>query len=351
MSSGKSENTNIPSFIEKVKSTGSLLIAIISDGKFYENIFESNQVKTVLCNNNAITLDIKFPSQNYNDFAAFYKLGTPPFICFIASNGVVVEAIRGEISQEYLIKILKYSLENIGRGNDSNQVYYPLNELVNLPEPEPIPILETVKTEKQIVQEDKPMPMITVKKSEPKVTDNIVTKRQIISNNCRIKFTLPDGSHISNSFQPTNTLAELKHFLRDRIPGLKDITIIRPHPREEFQPDQDVMTLQDLDIRTGSGLIVHIAVTEIAKFSIRPIFTAIFAFFAAIFAYFFPARTNQNNTQPQIDTTHTSSIAQNAKSNSSTRVIGRRGNMFRLSDLRDKDDESNTYNGNSTQQQ
>ena len=347
------ESGIISSCLEQVKSRNALLIAIVSDGHFYKDLFDSNQVKTLLSENNTINLYIKFPSREYTQFAELYNLGTPPFISLIASNGITVEAVRGEIPQEYFIKLFKFALSNIAKGAEENTVYYPLNELVNLPVPEVKTVPKVIKIVKQDLKHN-PTPGITVKELEPKSPEAVVINRQAIIGNCRIKFTLSNGSNISNAFEPTTTLVELKNFLRDRIPGLINVTIIRPHPREEFQPNQDTLTLQELDIRTGSALIVHSGTSEVAKSSIQSVFTAIFSFFAAIWFYFFPARKTQISTQtntPANMAYNPTQSRQNAKSNSTTRGVGRRGNTFRLSDLRDKDDESNTYNGNSTQQQ
>ena len=353
MSTG-GESGIISSCLEKVKLKNALLIVIVSNGHFYKDLFSSNQVKTILSENNTITLDIKFPSREYVHFAEFYKLGNPPLISLIAPNGIVVEAIRGEIPQEYFIKMFKFALSNTAKGNEENTVYYPFNELVDLPVPEVKITPEVIRIEKQNLK-DKPTPGIIIKGPESKQLDAMVTNQQAISSNCRIKFTLSNGSSISSTFELTTTLAELKSFLLSRIPGLKNVIIIRPHPREEFQPNQDTSTLQELDIRTGSALIVYTGTSEVAKSSVQSVFTAIFSFFAAIWVYFFPAQRTQQarvQTNTPANTAYTSTqFRQNAKSNSTTRDVGRKGNTFRLSDLGDKDDESNTYNGNSTQQQ
>ena len=345
------EEQSIAVCLEKVRSTGSLLIVKISEGRFYENLFESDQLKAKILENNVVTIGIEFPSKDYDNFAAFYKLGTPPLICFIAPNGIVVEVVRSEISQEYFTKVLTFVLSNIEKGKDASGVYYPLNEIAILPIPEPKslrPVLETIKTQISNVQKETPK-LLNTQKPELIPTP---TKRQVISNVCRIKFTLPDGSHISNTFESTNTLAELKLFLLERIPGIKDFVIIRPHPREEFHSTQNESTLRELDIPTGSGLIVRVISTEIAKMpiSIWPLLTAIFSFFASILSYFFPAR--RNTPAPVNSPANQRPVAPpTAKSNTTTRTVSRRGNTYRLSDLKDQDDENNTYNGNSTQQQ
>ena len=360
------EEQNISAFLEKVRSTGTLLIVKISTQSFYENLFESDQLKAKILENNAVTIGIEFPSKNYDNFASFYKIGTPPLICFIAPNGVVIEVVRGEISQEYFIKVLTFALSNIGRGKDANEVYYPFNEIATLPLQEqkstkpllestkPLlestkPLLETTKPQILNMQKEKPLNSHKPRSTVPKLCDNTPTK--VINNICRIKFTLPDGSHISNTFESTSTLAELRLFLLERIPGIKDFVIIRPHPREEFQSTQNESTLRELDIPTGSGLVIRVCSTEIAKMpiSIWPFFAAIISFFASIFSYFFPVWSN--SPAPVISTTNQRTAIPTAKSNTSTRTVGRRGNMYRLSDLKDRDDDNNTYNGNSTQQQ
>ena len=352
MSTG-GDSGNISSCLELVESKNALLIVIVSDGRIYKDLFDCDQVKNVLSEHNTVTLDIKFPSREYVHFSEYYKMGEPPFISLIAPNGIVVEAIHGEIPQEYFIKLFQFALSNVAKGPEENKVYYPFSELANLPVPEDKTVPEVIEIEKQNLK-DKPTPGIIEKRVESKPLETMVTNRQAISSSCRIKFTLSNGSNISSTFEPTTTLAEMKDFLRNRIPSSKNVTIIRPHPREEFQPNQDTSTLQELDIRTGSALIVHCGTSEIAKSSMQSVFTAIFSFFAAIWVYFFPARRTQARIQtntPANTADNSTRFRQNAKSNSTTRVVGRRGNTFRLSDLRDKDDERNTYNGNSTQQQ
>ena len=338
------EEQGIGAGLEKVRATGAILIVKISDESFYKNIFESEELKARISNNNIVTIGIEFPSEDYDNFVSCYKLGAPPLICFLAPNGVVMEVVRGEIAADYFNKVLNFVLSNIERGQE-NGVYYPFSELATLP----IPVQKSVQPALE-AQKETPITTHKPQSTVTKLSEQIPTRA--ISNICRIKFTLPNGSHISNSFESTTTLAELKLFLLERIPGIsKDFVVIRPHPREEFQSTQNESTLRELDISTGSGLIVRFTSNKIAKMPITtwPFFAAIISFFASILSYFFPPR--RNIPAPVNPTTNQHVVIPTAKSNTSSRTVGRRGNTHRLSDLRDRDDESNTYNGNSTQQQ
>ena len=350
--------------LEEVKLKNSLLIIVISNEGAYREVFNSANVKSRISEMNGVTLEISTNSREYENFRQIYLVGTPPLICFISADGIVLDVVKGEISQELFLKVLNFSFENLNRG-DQNQGYYPLNALLKLPTPDNKAIGEelTVKS---------PQKSPTV----PISADNLVThpieskelpKKQT-SNLCRLKFSLPNGSQVSHSFEAGTTLEELKLFLQTHLPNSKGLVIIRPHPRMEFQSDQDKLTLQQLDIQSGTGLFVREKINEVkSTFSIIWRFvTAIYSLLISLYAYFFstrnystpqqPAdRAQANLTQAEISPSKTSEenrgITAHAKNNTSTRAVNRRHNMYRLTDLEDKEDDNNTYNGNSTQQQ
>ncbi|GJQ82762.1 hypothetical protein Trydic_g19770 [Trypoxylus dichotomus] len=162
----------------------------------------------------------------------------------------------------------------------------------------------------------------------------------------RIQFKLPDGSAHTNEFKCESTLQEVKLYIKTNLNLSFNFVLATTFPKREFTNEHDTSTLAELEL-------VPSAVLLILPVAHAPILNMLSYLKSMVFGAPKPAEqaTSQvdSNKRPA-DTIGEASRPFPKKRAGETTVIRRQGNVHRLSDKTDSDDDNNTWNGNSTQQ-
>ncbi len=181
---------------------------------------------------------------------------------------------------------------------------------------------------------------------------------QARSSKARIQFRLPDGRSVTKQFGPDEPLSVLYDYVANddkdvRVP-FKRFALNTTFPSRKLDNEDRRMSLRRLGLVPSSTVLIlpvgnnsvsaqtALSVSGIIWLILTPL-TVLWNFFSAFFsADSAPQRAHvSSQRQPQ----------QGGRGGASTGAVRRRtGNMARLQDLSDNDDENNTYNGNSTQQ-
>lgn len=200
----------------------------------------------------------------------------------------------------------------------------------------------------------------------------------------RIQFRLPDGSSHSHNFEVTATLGEVRSYAATHLSfPFREFAMSTTFPRREFTSKNDSQTLGDLHLVPSAVILIlptssGRAITSPQNYSWRvphlvwslltPLFSILNYLRNLVFggggsssAVGGGSISRDRNTQ-QSSSSSSSSSSSPASTQSSTgarrrtpstqtTVIRREGNIHRLTDRHDPDDdENNTWNGNSTQQ-
>ncbi|XP_064470814.1 UBX domain-containing protein 4-like isoform X2 [Ornithodoros turicata] len=195
------------------------------------------------------------------------------------------------------------------------------------------------------------------------------------SQQARIQFRLPDGSSATHTFEADATLQELHNFVIQTIqPGFTTFNFSIMFPRREFTRDQYGQTLRELQLAPSSVILVVPVQAVVPAPSGNSLMTLLWAVFSPLLflwklasSFLFgspPAQpvAPESGRQPAPPD---SPRATDAEEQSGARrrrpqqgrgrggnVYQRHGNIYRFSNQRssDDDDDTNTWNGNSTQQ-
>ncbi|CAG9834282.1 unnamed protein product [Diabrotica balteata] len=186
------------------------------------------------------------------------------------------------------------------------------------------------------------------------------------SNITRLQFKLPDGTSVTQEFEVSDTLEYVVSFLRSNLNiTLSSFNLATTFPRREYTSKDYPTTLLDLELVPNANLLVlptnggevstnsEPGIISILWWGIwSPIFSILGFFKNLVFG-----SGSRNTTRPppneparRTPTTARTSTTKRKGVNDGTTVIKRQGNVHRLSDRKDDDDENNTWNGNSTQQ-
>ncbi|XP_059154149.1 UBX domain-containing protein 4-like [Physella acuta] len=181
----------------------------------------------------------------------------------------------------------------------------------------------------------------------------------------RIQFRLPDGSSVTQQFPATERFATLHQFITQHMGTT--VSLSMAFPRRTFTPDDHNLTLQELQLAPSAVILVIpggistsevrsssplLSVSRMSSFVLAPFFY-IWQFLSAIFG--FSSQTRRPNMSVQLQSTATGgernqrNAQKRPASSSSSRQEGPI-TRFRNSQDDDKDDDGNTWNGNSTQQ-
>ena len=180
----------------------------------------------------------------------------------------------------------------------------------------------------------------------------------------RIQFRLPDGSAITQQFPSSETLGNASEYLLQQIGNrLGSVQLSVTYPKRNFSEQDMSQTLRSLDLAPSAALIVVPAGRRILPSSSpssggnnQGIFGMIFAPFLALWnfvmTFLFGAPNRQVEPPPSASASASTEgpsggAATGARPKSS---YGVRNRERRLHNLSDDDDDSATWNGNSTQQ-
>ncbi|KRT80727.1 hypothetical protein AMK59_6207 [Oryctes borbonicus] len=204
-------------------------------------------------------------------------------------------------------------------------------------------------------QPTRPLPQTTTPSPVSRAPPNGMT---------RIQFKLPDGSAHTSEFKCDSTLLEVKAYIKTNLNLSFNFLLATTFPKREFTAEHDTNTLAELELIPSAVLLIlpvaHGTVSTNSR-TFTSILWSLLAPILNIFSYLKsmvfgaskppeePTSPVDNNKRPA-DATGESSRPFPKKRAGETTVIRRQGNIHRLSDKTDSDDDNNTWNGNSTQQ-
>lgn len=193
-----------------------------------------------------------------------------------------------------------------------------------------------------------------------KLDQENATKRE----SSRVQFRMPDGSSITNVFSSADTLSIARSFIQEKLNN-KPVTLSTTYPKRTFLESDMASTLLDLELAPSSVLIVlpgasrgHRRVTAAESDStsfLWILLAPLLALWNFIYNFLFPAvpppvsRPDNQNVEPRATTPDAGSRNTQQQPRSQGLRNRKDGNINRLT-ADDEDDESATWNGNSTQQ-
>jgi hypothetical protein len=209
----------------------------------------------------------------------------------------------------------------------------------------------------------------TAQGKKPEVTEFLPTGPivQSVPTNCnstKIQFRLPDGSTLTKEFEADSALIEAFNYLNSST-SLRKFTLSTSYPRRTFKDADYSSTFRQLELLPNAVLLVLISGSSSGRAVSIPQATGLSALYnqivmamMAVWGYIRiflglnvasspppSARPSQANQPPQAGPSNP------RKRQLPRRDINRDGNVARLRNTDgDDDDDSNTWNGNSTQQ-
>ncbi|KAK7480990.1 hypothetical protein BaRGS_00027805 [Batillaria attramentaria] len=180
----------------------------------------------------------------------------------------------------------------------------------------------------------------------------------------RIQFRLPDGTSVSNQFESTESLQAAHNFIAQRL-GESSVTLSTAYPRRTFTEAEMTSSFMDLQLaptavlivvpsggfslggsRSGGGGLLSMLLAPLML-----VWNFIMSFFSTA-----PSIANNSNTSASTSRSSTSAAGGDRARPTATKrpAAGgssrQDGNIRRLRNAQDDDDETATWNGNSTQQ-
>ncbi|CAG9860691.1 unnamed protein product [Phyllotreta striolata] len=197
-------------------------------------------------------------------------------------------------------------------------------------------------------------PAKPVSQSPPKPPSNIT----------RLQFKLPDGSSTTHEFQNSDTLETVVFYIKTSLQlPFSEFTLSTMFPRREFTDNDHSQTLVDLQLSPTAVVLVlpHSGpvvpnsngfLTSLMYGLLAPILGIFNYLRSLMFGQPVAAQPQKAQKRPPPDEPMESRRFPQSKKKSSdgSSVVRRQGNIHRLSDATDSEDENNTWNGNSTQQ-
>lgn len=184
----------------------------------------------------------------------------------------------------------------------------------------------------------------------------------------RVQFRLPDGSSVYQIFASSDTLSVARNFIQQRL-NVNSVTLSTTFPKRTFIEDDMDRTLLELELVPSSVLIVlfggtkrsgHMTASQsTGNGFLWMLLAPLIAIWNFIYAFLFPpmpARAGNQNAE-RLENRSSGSMGNDQSSTPRQRSsVGHQGlrsrnfgNINRLT-ADDEDDESATWNGNSTQQ-
>ncbi|XP_018328807.1 UBX domain-containing protein 4 [Agrilus planipennis] len=190
-------------------------------------------------------------------------------------------------------------------------------------------------------------------------------------NTARLQLRLPDGSSHTHEFASSATLQDVREFIAANLNmAFRTYTLSTMFPRREFSENDYSQTLADLQL-VPNAVILILPINHTTVSNRNGGFFSVIWFFFTPFVTFFvwlksrvmafggpndggttgiTPRTNLNMRQSTTDGQGPSVVNKHSSGAGKGSFVRREGNIHRLVDKKDKDDENNTWNGNSTQQ-
>ncbi|EFA06551.2 UBX domain-containing protein 4 [Tribolium castaneum] len=187
--------------------------------------------------------------------------------------------------------------------------------------------------------------------------------RPVNTNTARLQFRMPDGSTATNDFSSSDTLASVHAHIKANLHlPFSNYTLSTTFPRREFTEAENSQTLLQLGLVPTAVILILpvnrgvVATNTEGGFTgflwtlITPILTLLGYLKTFVFGSA-PAPSTSNDNKRAAEASSSDHRGQpKVRRGGETTVIRRQGNIHRLSNKNDSDDENNTWNGNSTQQ-
>ncbi|XP_033109362.1 UBX domain-containing protein 4-like isoform X2 [Anneissia japonica] len=214
-----------------------------------------------------------------------------------------------------------------------------------------------------------------IQKQEQQDEEELERKRRRMES-ARIQFRLPDGSTFTNRFQATATLSEVHEFIKQTIMSddlRSSFMMSTMYPRRNYDSGDMGHTLTELNLVPDASIIVLPGSTTVTQSDslVLMLLWPFLALWKFIMALLFgkssspqpsnPSTGNlqrnmqgstsdQSSGEPGPSTGARPKSSYGHRRNVPSRGMRQEGNIYRLSQGDDDDDENKTWNGNSTQQ-
>lgn len=181
------------------------------------------------------------------------------------------------------------------------------------------------------------------------------------ANTARLQFKLPDGSSHMHEFASGDTLQDVRNYILTNLNLLfHNFTLSTTFPRREFTEADCGETLRALQLVPNAVLLIlplyHGAVATNSSSWLMSMFWSVIGpilnFVGYLKSKLFGLPPPRSPTPAAKRPNETAGESSNAvkKRLGEEGVVRRQGNVHRLNDKADSDDDNNTWNGNSTQQ-
>jgi hypothetical protein len=188
--------------------------------------------------------------------------------------------------------------------------------------------------------------------------------RPVNTNTARIQFRMPDGRTATNDFSSSETLESVHAHIKTNLNlPFTSYTLSTTFPRREFTDEDKCKSLLDLGLAPTAVILIlplnrgTVSTNPGGGFSglLWSLITPILTLFGYLKTFVFgsgppPSSGADNQNKRRADPANESRPQAKMRRAGETTVIRRQGNVHRLSNKNDSDDENNTWNGNSTQQ-
>lgn len=190
-------------------------------------------------------------------------------------------------------------------------------------------------------------------------------KRAIRQSRSRLQFRLPDGAAIIQTFKSDEAFSSAVNYIKNQnLPSLENrsFTLSQVYPRKNYTADDHTKSFQQLDMVPGASLVViptnevenATASSTLNKLLLLLMFILLLPYkiFLQLWNFIVPQSQPSANSATTSQPDNPRARSPGHRSDMSNANIRRRnmGNMARLSDTANDDDDNATWNGNSTQQ-
>ncbi|KAF5280474.1 hypothetical protein FQR65_LT03283 [Abscondita terminalis] len=187
------------------------------------------------------------------------------------------------------------------------------------------------------------------------------TSQQIPSRNnniARLQFKFPDGSTHTHEFPSSDTLQTVRNYIMKNLDvPYPNFTLSTTFPRREFTANNHSETLLDLQLVPNAViLILPLQRGTVSTHEESSLSTTLWSILAPLLQFMrylkmklFGGGSPTSSAPPQNTNQKVDTSPASIKKGETT-VIRRQGNVHRLQDNTDSDEDNNTWNGNSTQQ-
>ncbi|XP_044264456.1 UBX domain-containing protein 4 [Tribolium madens] len=188
--------------------------------------------------------------------------------------------------------------------------------------------------------------------------------KPVNTNTARLQFRMPDGRTATNDFASSDTLASVHAHIKANLHlPFNNYTLSTTFPRREFTEAENSQTLLQLGLVPTAVILILpvnrgvVATNAEGGFTgfLWTLITPILTLLGYLKTFVFgsapaPSTNNDNHNKRAAESSSDHRAQPKVRRAGETTVIRRQGNIHRLSNKNDSDDENNTWNGNSTQQ-